>query len=372
MTVNSQVSRRSLGKVALAGIGALGATCLASSAANAAASDLTTVSAARRVADTQKLLGLINAYRAQNGLGSLSHSATIASVMEGEARRQFIAGAVSHSTTFLTSPKVQGYSFAREIISLSWQGRLEDLMSFWKSSPAHNAALLAPEANVCGIGFAYGNGGILPWRVLGNVAIYRYEAGRGPNDYQSLVTTSSSSVREIPNIVGGILARYNQDGGAGFYGDPLHAERPIADGGMYQGFSKNGVRRTIYWHPATGAHHVFERGGIANYWRANGSENGFGYPMMNEQGGLVGGGAFQRFRKGNSIHKVLWHPVYGTNMVYENGAIGHEWARRGYENGLGYPLTREYVSGVEMHQRFSNGYTIAWHSFTGAVRVFKG
>lgn len=430
MTVATQVSRRSFGKAALAGVGALGATCLATSAAHAAASDLVSVSLSQRAADTQKLLSLINTYRAQNGLGALSHSPTIATVMEGEARRQFIAGAVSHSNVFLNHPQVQGYTFAREIIALSWQGRLEDLLAFWKSSPAHNAALLAPEANVCGIGFAYGNGGVLPWRVLGNVALYRYRAGDGPNDYNSAVTAQASTARELPNIVGGILSKYNADGGAGFYGDPTQNQQQGADGGYYQAFNKNGIVRTIYWHPqasghiyehgaigrlwrakgsesglgyplanehgglagggyqqrfrkgnrtykvlwhpSTGAHSVYENGAIGIFWARRGFENGLGYPLMSEEGGLIGGGVHQRFRKGNSTYKVLWHPVHGTNVVYENGAIGIEWARHGHQNGLGYPLTAEYLSGVEIHQRFSNGYTVAWHSFTGAVRVFRG
>lgn len=382
VTMTCEVSRRALGKAALAGIGVLGAAGFATSA-NAAASDLRSVSAAQRNADITKLLGLMNAYRQQNGVGPLRHSAIIASVMEGEARRQFIENAFSHSTTFLYSPKVQGYSFAREIISLSYAGNLEDLMSFWKSSPAHNSALLAPEANVCGIGFAYGNGGVLPWRVLGNVGIYRYEAGKGPNDYTatpgaSSVQVYSSTATEIIKgetypILAGIASRYNADGGANFYGQPLHAERRGAlAGGMYQGFEKNGVRRTIYWHKNTGTGSIYERGGIAAFWRKNGSESGFGYPIMNEKGGLVGGGAYQKFQKGNVVHKVLWHPVYGTNVVFENGAIGREWARTGYERGAGYPLTGEYIVGIETHQRFSNGITIAWDSFTGAVRSFKG
>lgn len=375
--MTTQFSRRSLGKVALAGFGALTATTVACTSANAASSDIISVSAAKRAADTKTLLNLINAYRAQNGLGALKHSATVASMQEGEARRQFAQGYVSHSENFLYDSRVQGYSFAREVISLSWQGNLNDLMSFWKSSPAHNAAILAPQANVCGIGFSYGSGASLPWKVLGNVGIYRYEAGQGPNDYLDLnntIQTSAYAAEEVQDypIVGGIADRYNADGGASFYGNPLYAERKGAlAGGAYQGFEKDGVRRTIYWHNM-GTGHIYEAGGIAAFWRKNGSESGFGYPMMNEQGGLVGGGAYQRFRNGNRIYKVLWHPTFGANVVYENGAIGAEWARQGYERGAGYPLTGEFVSGIEMQQRFSNGITIAWDSFTGKVRSFKG
>ena len=135
-----QPTRRQAAVLALTGL----AATTAITAATAAASDIRTVSAAQRAADQQTLLNLINAYRAQNGLGAVKHSATVASVMEGEAIRQFKAGAFSHGTEFLYNSKVQGYSFVREVIALSYNDDLNQLMNFWKSSAPHRAAILAP------------------------------------------------------------------------------------------------------------------------------------------------------------------------------------------------------------------------------------
>ena len=110
-----QPTRRQAAVLALTGL----AATTAITAATAAGSDIRTVTAAQRAADQQTLLNLINAYRAQNGLGAVKHSATVASVMEGEAIRQFKAGYFSHGTEFIYNAKVQGYSFVREVIALS-------------------------------------------------------------------------------------------------------------------------------------------------------------------------------------------------------------------------------------------------------------
>lgn len=282
-----------------------GAGVLSTSPALAASSDLRWVSDSQRVQDAQTLLNLINNYRAQNGLSQLFYSPTLSNVEKGESERQFAEGAVSHSSVFLNDPRVAGYANAREIIALSYNDDLNVLMNFWKGSPAHNAALLLSPANAVGIGLAYGKGsnggGILPWRVLATVSIYQYSSGKGPQDLRSSVTTVNGF-----KIVGGIAERYYADGGAATYGNPV----------------------------------------------------------MNEQGGLAEGGAFQKFVLNNMSYKILWHPVYGAYAVLESGGVGGEWRRNGYENGYGYPTTNEYISGVETHQKFSSGVTIKWSSAT--------
>lgn len=361
-------SRRHLAKAALAGIGTL---AIGATAAHAASSHIRSVSTDYRNADAQRLLNLINEYRAQNGLGPLRHSATVASVMDGEAARQFRAGAFSHGTEFIYNPKVRGYSFVREVIALSYNDDISQLLSFWKSSPAHKAAILAPQANTCGIGLCYGTGSGLPWRVLGNVGIYRYD-GSGPGDIQSTVTGGGTIKAQSIDfeLRGGIGARYYADGGAARYGVPTNNEQGgLLHGGYRQNFQKGDATTAIMWSPYTEAHPVYLQGGIGGTWINNGSENGLGYPIMAETGGLVNGGYYQRFQKGNLFTKVMWSPATGTQKVFENGAIGNTYAREGNERGLGYPTTSEYWDGIYVRQHFNSGKTISWNSTNGAVKV---
>lgn len=357
-------SRRQLGALALA---SLASATVSATTASAASSDLRNVTSAQRAADTQTLLKLINDFRAANGRGPLRHSATLAAVQEPEARRQFNQGYVSHGTAFLYDSRTAGYSFAREVIALSYNDNLAELLGFWKSSPAHRAAILAPEANTAGIGLAYGHGYGLPWRVLGNVSIYRYEPGRGPSDITGQALSISTPVYELR---GGIGARYYALGGPARFGEPIMNEERTADGGYYQRFDKNGDVTRFVWSPATGAHFLRERSGIGWYWLNNGAERVLGFPTMPEEGGLTDGGAYQNFRRADGrTNKILWSPYTGASHVYENGAIGWYWSATGYENGYGYPLTTEYWSGSHVCQDFSGGATITWNSYNGAIDV---
>lgn len=298
-------SRRHLGKAALAGLGTL---AVAAPVSHAASSDIRAVSAEYRAADAQRLLDLINSYRSQNGLGSLRHSATVAAVMDSEVQRQFNQGVFSHGTQFLNHPNVQSYSFVREVIALSYNDDISQLLAFWKSSPAHKAAVLAPSANTCGIGLCYGKGGSFPWRVLGNMGIYRYD-NSGPSDIQTTVAGAAAS--EAFTVRGGIGAQYYRGGGAAAYGNPT----------------------------------------------------------MNESGGLVDGGVYQVFQKDRLRYKFLWSPATGTQVVYENGAIGRTFSRGGFENNFGYPTSGEYWDGVYVRQNFSSGRVISWNSTNGSVSV---
>ena len=360
------LSRRHAGLAALVGLG----TLAVSSAAQASSSDIRTVSAQYRAADAQRLLNLVNEYRAEHGLGALRHSATVASVMDNEAKRQFDQGFFSHGTEFLNNPKVQGYSFVREVIALSYNDDISQLLAFWKSSPAHNAAILAPSANTCGIGLCYGYGNNLPWRVLGNMGIYRYDTD-GPSDIQNTVSGASAAVHPSGfKVRGGIAAGYYRGGGAARFGEPTMNERGgLLDGGAWQNFNKDGNTTTFMWSNYTGAHPVFRQGAIGRFWIDNDCENTLGYPTMAEQGGLVDGGYYQVFNKSGNRTKVLWSPATGAHSVYESGAIGAEFARRGFENGVGYPTTEEYWDGIFVRQNFSGGQVISWNSFTGAVSV---
>ncbi len=359
---SAHLSRRQIGIFALATTATLG-----TSVANAATSDLRSVSAQQRAADTQTLLNLINRFRAENGLGPLRHSATLAAIQEPEARRQFVQGYVSHGSAFLNDSRAAGYSFAREVIALSYNDDLGQLLAFWKSSPAHRAAVLAPEANTAGIGLAYGHGNGLPWRVLGNVGIYRYESGRGPADLT--VQAAATFDYEVGGAIGSLFRRH---GGVATFGEPITNEIPNGVGGVYQRFSKNGRVTRFVWSPSTGAHYLSENSGIGRYWLNNGAEKDLGYPVMNEVGGLIDGGAYQLFRKNDgTTNKILWSPATGTHHVFENGGIGWNWTRNGSERGYGYPVSGEEWSGQNVVQRFSKGVTVVWDSTDGGISTVR-
>lgn len=357
-----QPTRRQAALLAFTGL----AATTAFTAATAAASDIRTVSPAQRAADQQTLLNLINAYRAQNGLGAVKHSATVASVMEGEAIRQFKAGAFSHGTEFLYNSKVQGYSFVREVIALSYNDNLNELLNFWKSSPPHRAAVLAPQANVIGIGFCYGHGKSLPWRVLGNVGIYRYEAGKGPNDYVSTIptiNTLSGAVAEVNAYpISDKLADYYQaKGGVGTFGLPAGAPFSSVRGGVVQNFTKS---QTLYWSPETGTHSVYWGGAIGSRYAASDFERNWGYPVSSEYEFM--GSVRQDFAKDGFITSVYWTPSTGARVINETGAISGHWYALGGPATLGFPVTDEvrWLDGV-VRVTFSSGTTINWAEARG-------
>lgn len=357
-----QPTRRQAAALTLSGLAVAATTA---TAAHSAASDLRSVSAAQRAADQQTLLNLINAYRAQNGLGAVKHSAIVASVMQPEAERQVRAGYFSHGTEFIYNSKVQGYSFVREVIALSYNDDLAVLLNFWKSSAPHRAAILAPQANVIGIGLAYGHGTSLPWRVLGNVGIYRYEAGKGPNDYVSKITATPAPTTGFI-VRDGIGTYYNANGGAATFGAPTSNEFAGSDrAGAVQNFA-NG--KTIYWTNAAGAKTVTWGTAIGQKFAASGFEGGLGYPVTEQIGGLAGGGAYQMFRKDGTTHTVLWSPASGgAYAIKEGSAISHAWTVRGREAGFGYPTSDEYSVGIYVRQNFTGGKVLSWNSLTGQV-----
>lgn len=357
-----QTSRRKAAALTLGGLAAAGTVLGSGTSAQAAASDIRAVSEAQRAADQQTLLNLINAYRAQNGLAPVRHSATVAGVMKGEAERQFRAGYFSHGTEFIYNSKVQGYSFVREVIALSYRDSLQDLLDFWKSSPPHRAAILAPQANVIGIGFCYGQGRSLPWRVLANVGIYHYEAGKGPNDYVSTITgvsTQSSEIKEVHSysLSGAIGEHYQNLGGASYFGQPTGDMFSSISGGYVQNFEKD---RSIYWSPGSGAHNVYWKGAIGERYAAQNFEHGsWGYPLNEEHS--FQGGARQDFGKNGGRTSVYWSGSTGAKVLNGRGAIHATWYALGGPSALGFPLTDEarWLDGV-VRVTFTSGRTINW------------
>ncbi len=138
----------------------------------------------------------------------------------------------------------------------------------------------------------------------------------------------------------------------------------LTGGGAYQVFRSGGTVNKVLWSSATGAQPVRETSGIGGAWKRAGYERGYGYPSTPEVGGLVNGGSYQLFRKGNDVHKILWSSASGAHAVKENSAIGREWKAAGSERGYGYPTTGEYRYGTEVRQKFSKNFTVHYSTTT--------
>lgn len=306
-----------LGVLALAlaaGVGTA-AQVVSPAQADAAQSDIVQVSAAKRAADQQRLLDLFNQYRASKGLKPLKFSQTLTSIEQNHSDQQVRDESFYHTTTFTTDSRAGGWTSTNEIIALSYQDDVKQLLDWWKTSPPHNAAILNPKAEVVGIALTYADGSLQntgqPWRLLGTVNLYGYANGGAPADATSRIGAAAQPVVQAaaaaPTVSGGIGTAYRAAGGSAAVGAATTSESD-ATGGRYQLFSKDGRQTKILWSRATGGH-----------------------------------------------------------LVKDYGAIGHYWSRAGFERGLGFPTTNEYRVGTEMRQDFAGGTTVVWNSTTGAV-----
>lgn len=314
--------RTAVAASALAATAFGGAQLVHAPQAEAATSDITWVSQAQRQQDMQRMLNLINQYRASHGIAPVKFSQQLSGIVQEHSDRQVAAERFWHSTSFMTDPRAGRWTHTNEIIALSYQNDVAEMVNWWKTSPAHNTAMLNPRAEVIGIGLTYADGSLQntgqPWRMLSTINLYGYANGGAPADTSTTVggyapQTVSPPARVQPQtsgfpIYGGIGAHYYQGGGAATFGQPVMAEADASYGGRYQVFSKNGLTYKFLWHPSTGAHWIKDFGGI-----------------------------------------------------------GRVWSQYGMERGLGYPTTDEYRYGNEMRQNFSNGYTLAWNIHTKDV-----
>ena len=142
-----------------------------------------------------------------------------------------------------------------------------------------------------------------------------------------------------------------------FLGYPTSDEQcGLVDKGCWQKF-QYGV---IYWSSASGTHYVL--GAIRDFWNARSNVQSIGYPLTDEQCGLVDGGCWQQFQNG----AIYWSSATGAH--FNAGAIRAAWGTSGFENGvLGYPAAEEEcgLAANGCRQQFENG-TIYWSSASGA------
>jgi uncharacterized protein YkwD len=371
-----------------AGIGVTtlaGTSLLAAPAAQAAAQDIVQVDAATRQADAQLILDEINRYRTSLGVRPLKYSATLSQVVQRESDRQVTEEKFSHSTSFLNDPRTGPWTSANEVIALEYHRDVRALVAWWRSSPAHDKAIKDPRHEVIGIGLTYADGKLTntgqPWQVLSTVNLYGYANGGAPVDTTaSVVGTPSYSYETsqptapVPyppgyGVAGAIGSKYHALGGASVLGVPVTPELGgLRAGGVYQEFSLNGRRSTLYWSPATGAYWVENATTIGQKFVAAGRENGYGYPTTEERR-LADGSSYQVYSKDGALTKVVWTRAHGARAVKETGAIGQAWMAAGFERGYGYPVSDEIQYGTTVSQRFSNGYKVNWSSVTGQVWV---
>lgn len=159
-------------------------------------------------------------------------------------------------------------------------------------------------------------------------------------------------------LAGGIHTVWNRIGGQDSdLGYPTSDEYAPIAGGVMQDFQFG----KISWNPATGSR--ITKGGIGFTWdAAGGPRSGLGYPISDETGGLVRGGAKQVFQGG----EVVWSPAAGARIVM--GGIRSAWAGQGSESGrLGYPTSGEYAAGGGAVAQDFQGGRITWRS--GSITI---
>lgn len=114
--------------------------------------------------DEQRLLGLINTYRAENGLGALSPSPTLQTAAERHSEDMSTYGFFSHTTQASSyyapgsghADRVQaeGYpsdAYTAENLAVDY-ATPEEVFVAWQNSPGHNSALLDGSYSAAGIG----------------------------------------------------------------------------------------------------------------------------------------------------------------------------------------------------------------------------
>ena len=315
--IHGSTARNMVAASALAAVALVGTQLQAPPPGRAAQQDILRVSQEKRLQDTQRLLDGINAYRGSRGLRSVKFSAQLTQIEQRHSDEQVIAETFYHTNDFLSDRRAGRYSHANEVIALTYQTDVLQLLEWWKTSPAHSAALLNPKARVVGIALTYADGYLsrtgAPWRLLGTVNLYGYEYGGAPSDASDSVWGSRAA------------------------GERLGALTPY--------------------------------GAIGQAYRANGGEGVFGRPIIPESNAT--GGRYQIFQDEHGQRfKFLWTERTGAHWVKEYGAIGTLWSRSDYERGFGFPVTNEYRRGNEIRQHFSRGYILGWNVHTGALRIY--
>ncbi len=119
-------------------------------------------------AEESQFLDLINEYRAENGLGTLTLSQSLSNASEYHSQDMATKGYFEHTmpdgTTVEQNVRNHGYrgtTFGENIVAGTETA--EEALQAWKDSPAHNENMLRPAFNAIGIGRYYIEGSPYGW-----------------------------------------------------------------------------------------------------------------------------------------------------------------------------------------------------------------
>jgi GH25 family lysozyme M1 (1,4-beta-N-acetylmuramidase) len=177
---------------------------------------------------------------------------------------------------------------------------------------------------------------------------------------QNAYWTPADGVKSV-YLPGAIGSAWRASGGAtGTWGLPTSNET-CTSGYCYQTFRDY----SAYWTAAGGIKSIYNHGGIATSWRANGGANGtWGIPTSQETCNSTY--CIQAFQR----QQAVWTPSRGVASVYTPGAIGSAWLARGGAGGTwGIPTSNETcnASGV-CTQAFQNA-RVTWTASRGVTWV---
>lgn len=128
------------------------------------------VSSSRQIAvDRDTALKSINAFRHENGAGSVRFSSVLDQAAERQARAMAASGHMSHTLDgdLRERVKVYGYDWAAVDENLGWNYQsVPQVMKGWKDSPGHRRNLLDPNVTEVGLAAATGRSGEPYWALI--------------------------------------------------------------------------------------------------------------------------------------------------------------------------------------------------------------
>ena len=138
---------------------------------SASAAAATNIEPSTQTASTQSdLIALINAYRASNGLQTVSANGALTSAAGWMAGDMAAHNYIGHVSTDGRSPTQRMATFGYPATSMytgedlgAGFGTAGAVLAGWQASPAHNAVLLNPNYNAIGIGLVYEPNSTYQW-----------------------------------------------------------------------------------------------------------------------------------------------------------------------------------------------------------------
>jgi uncharacterized protein YkwD len=118
--------------------------------------------------EEQAFLSLINAYRAQNGLGALAMQGQLGQAAEAHSQDLADHNRTGHTGSDGSGPQQRieraGYDWSWWGENVFWgDASAQGAFNWWKNSPTHNANMLSPNFTEIGVGRAYNAASTYDW-----------------------------------------------------------------------------------------------------------------------------------------------------------------------------------------------------------------